>query len=92
MTDIKLSEQKCEACEGGVLPLELAVAKKYVAQVSGWILEEDGRVTLKKFAFKGFYPTMSLLTPWPTLPSKKAITQISSLVIITVILDIRLML
>lgn len=61
MTSAKLSEQKCAACEGGVEPLELAVAQKYAAQVSDWVLEKDAQVILKKFAFKSFYPTMSFI-------------------------------
>lgn len=61
MSSIKLSEQKCEACEGGVVPLELAAAQKLVAQVSGWVLEKDARAILKKYTFKGFYPTMSFI-------------------------------
>lgn len=61
MSDEKLSEQKCEACEGGIEPLELSVAQRYLAQVSGWELDKDARVIIKKYTFKGFYPTMSFI-------------------------------
>jgi 4a-hydroxytetrahydrobiopterin dehydratase len=61
MSNLSLSEQKCEACEGGVAPLELAVAQKYSAQLSGWVLEKDARVILKKYTFKSYYPTMSFI-------------------------------
>ena len=56
-----LSEQKCEACEGGVAPLEPAVAQKYLAQLPGWVLDKDALSIRKNFTFKSFYPTMSFI-------------------------------
>jgi len=40
MTNIHLTEQKCEACEGGVPPLTQAEATALLAQVPEWQLNE----------------------------------------------------
>jgi 4a-hydroxytetrahydrobiopterin dehydratase len=56
-----LSDQKCEACEGGLLPLEAAVVERYSAQTPGWIVSEDNTYIIRKYTFKGFYAVMSFI-------------------------------
>lgn len=57
----ELSEKKCQACEGGVPPVGPQEAKRMLAQVPGWSLDENSKYLFRKFKFKGFYATMSLV-------------------------------
>ncbi|MFQ5843043.1 MAG: 4a-hydroxytetrahydrobiopterin dehydratase [Thermodesulfobacteriota bacterium] len=61
-----LSKQKCEPCEGGILPLSREEAETYRAELQGvskllpgtgsgvgWEISEDGKGLEKVFAFEG---------------------------------------
>ena len=52
MTD--LLKKKCVPCEGGAKPLSRAEAEKYLAEVSGWTLDEKGQKISKEFKFQDF--------------------------------------
>jgi 4a-hydroxytetrahydrobiopterin dehydratase len=57
-----LAERKCKPCEGGVAPLGLAEAQKYLAQVSAaWALTREAHALHREFGFKDFYRTMSFV-------------------------------
>lgn len=56
-----LSEKKCMVCEGGVDPLTKTKAQEMLKEVMGWCLDENNKYIERKFSFKGFYATMSLV-------------------------------
>ena len=58
----ELAERKCQACEGGVPPLERAAAERLLRELAPeWALTADGRALRRAFAFKDFYRTMSFV-------------------------------
>ena len=49
-----LLNKKCIPCEGGVMPLNKEEAKKYLAELSGWTLDEKYTVISKEYKFQDF--------------------------------------
>lgn len=62
MTEEKLTEQKCQACEGGVAPLQRSEAEAMLGQVdSDWEISDDDREIRRDFKFKNFYHTIAFV-------------------------------
>ena len=61
MTELHLTEQKCEACEGGVAPLTLAEAETLRAQTPDWHLSEDGTMLYREYVCANFVAALELL-------------------------------
>ena len=51
---MKLTEMKCDACEGGMPPLNKVEAEVLLKQVPEWKISEDGKELQRKFSFKDF--------------------------------------
>src|SRR3989338_7385342 len=51
---MKLAEQKCEACEGGVAPLNKVEADIILKQIPGWEVSADVKNISRDYAFKNF--------------------------------------
>ena len=49
-----LLNKKCIPCEGGVEPIDTAGAQKYLPDLPGWNLSEDGKKFSKEFKFADF--------------------------------------
>jgi 4a-hydroxytetrahydrobiopterin dehydratase len=49
-----LLNKKCVPCEGGVFSLTREEAEKYLAEVSGWTLDEKTLKISKEYKFKDF--------------------------------------
>jgi 4a-hydroxytetrahydrobiopterin dehydratase len=60
MTDV-LTEQHCEACEGGALPLTHSQAQAFMPEAPGWTLSEDGLLISRDFMFKDFKEAMAFI-------------------------------
>lgn len=58
---MSLIEKKCQACEGGVPPVGPVEAARLLKEIPGWTLDPESKYLERKFTFKGFYPTMSLV-------------------------------
>jgi len=58
---MKLTEQKCVPCEGGVTPFTKTEAEIMLKQVSGWELSEDGKAISKKYKFKDFKEALAFI-------------------------------
>jgi 4a-hydroxytetrahydrobiopterin dehydratase len=57
-----LAARKCRPCEGGMPPLTPAQAAGFLAQVSSdWVLADEARAIVRRFAFRDFYRTMSFV-------------------------------
>ena len=56
-----LAEKTCQACEGGVSPLEAAEAASLQKQVPQWQLDEAHKVITRTFSFKGYYKTIAFV-------------------------------
>lgn len=53
--DMKLTEQKCVPCEGGVEPMTKVDAEAMLAfHLKDWVLSDDAKQISKKYAFKDF--------------------------------------
>ncbi len=52
------ASKKCIACEGGVPPLDKETALKYLAEIPGWNISEDGKNINRIFEFKNFNGSM----------------------------------
>lgn len=56
-----LEEQHCQACEGGVDPLNVEQISALKSQVPDWKVSEDNKSISRKFTFKNFYKTMAFV-------------------------------
>lgn len=57
----KLSEKKCQACEGGAAVLNSQQAQLFLRQIPEWKLSENGKSIFRDFEFKGHLGMMSFL-------------------------------
>lgn len=56
-----LTEQKCVACEGGVIPFNLIEAQVLIKQVPGWELSLDNTKISRKYQFKNFTEALAFV-------------------------------
>lgn len=61
MTNIHLTEQKCEACEGGVPPLTPEEATALQAQVPDWELNEAADLLSRAYECADFAAALTLV-------------------------------
>ena len=62
MTDVCLTEKKCQPCEGGVPPLIEAQARDLMKQLkTGWELLPGAKEIAKEYRFKDFKATMGFV-------------------------------
>ena len=62
MSEPSLREQKCQACEGDVPPLERDQAEQLLASVDDdWALDDEGRSIRRQFKFKNYYHTIAFV-------------------------------
>ena len=62
MAEVKLSDKRCVPCEGGVKPLDRAMAEKLLKQLGDpWKLSADGRQITGTFEFKNYYRTTAFV-------------------------------
>lgn len=54
-----LTKIRCVGCEGGIPALTKEEAAKYLAEVKGWQISDNGKAIFQRFSFKGFYKTMA---------------------------------
>jgi 4a-hydroxytetrahydrobiopterin dehydratase len=55
-----LADRRCVPCEAGTPPLADDVVAQLLAELEGWRLDAEGRLT-KTFAFQGFLPGVQLV-------------------------------
>ncbi len=58
---MRLSEQKCAACEGFAVAFHQDYATKMMEQIPGWTLAPDAKSISRRFEFKGFNKVMMFL-------------------------------
>lgn len=56
----ELSSMKCKPCEGGMPPLTVDEAGKFLTQLSGWELVEGSKIR-KEFKFKNFLASLDFV-------------------------------
>lgn len=66
-----LTEKHCKACEGGVAAMTLAAAKKELAKLDQWSINEAGIEIFKEFKFKDFYRTMAFVNAVAYIANKE---------------------
>lgn len=57
----KLTEQKCEACEGGVMPLNKKEADILVGQIPGWEVTADASGISRHYTFRNFQEALDFV-------------------------------
>jgi 4a-hydroxytetrahydrobiopterin dehydratase len=58
----ELTAQRCEPCEGGVMPMTREEAERLMDRLNeDWSLTEDGTEIHRDFFFKGFNKTMGFV-------------------------------
>ena len=45
--DTNLEDKFCEPCRGGVAPLGISEAQRFLSELSGWDLRDDGKKIYK---------------------------------------------
>lgn len=58
---MKLTEQKCMACEGGVIPFSVEEAIVLLGQVPGWLLLDDKKTISKEYLWKDFKEALAFV-------------------------------
>lgn len=56
---MNLTEQKCEACEGGVIPLNMTEAEILLKQTPGWEVAADAKHISRAYVFKNFVEALA---------------------------------
>ncbi|MBI4356793.1 MAG: 4a-hydroxytetrahydrobiopterin dehydratase [Gammaproteobacteria bacterium] len=56
-----LITQKCQACEGLVHPLTPEQVQELLVEVTGWQVEQNGKVLARTFPFKNYFHTMAFV-------------------------------
>ncbi len=56
-----LTDKKCVPCEGGTLPMAKPEADKYMAEVLGWAMADDGKSIRREFSFADFRASMAFV-------------------------------
>lgn len=59
MTSCKLSERRCQPCEGGVAPLDAATSAHLLADLPGWT--KEGEQIARAFVFADHYEAMAFV-------------------------------
>ncbi len=58
---IELTKQKCEACEGGVIPLNAVEAGILLKQITGWEVSADTKSISSQYVFKDFNESLAFV-------------------------------
>ena len=61
MTETKLSQKHCVACEGIGKALEANRAKEMLRSIPGWKIDPAGKKIIKKFQMKNFMAAVRLI-------------------------------
>lgn len=56
-----LLNKKCVPCEGGTKPITKEESQKYLAEVPGWAVIEDGKKISKEFIFPDFLQAIKFI-------------------------------
>ena len=58
---MKLTEQKCVACEGNVTPFNREEVDILLKQIPGWELSNDGKTVSKKYIYTNFIEALEFI-------------------------------
>jgi 4a-hydroxytetrahydrobiopterin dehydratase len=58
---MNLTEQKCVACEGGVIPFDKEEAEILLRQVPGWEMSSDAKTITKSYVFGDFKQALAFV-------------------------------
>lgn len=62
MTSERLTEQKCQACEGGTPPLTSAEVERLLAEIDdAWSHDADAAALRREFRFRNFHHTIGFV-------------------------------
>jgi len=56
-----LAAKSCTPCRGGIPPLTIGEAERYLAQSPGWDLLDDGRKIQRTYRFKNFREALTFV-------------------------------
>lgn len=69
---MSLVTKTCIPCKGGVDPLSRAAAERYLGEVPGWQLSEDGRRIYREYKFKNFVQALEFVNRVGELAEREA--------------------
>ncbi len=58
---LSLQPQHCVPCTGKLAPLQRSESLQFVAEVSGWVLDEENKSIWREFAFKDFQAALAFI-------------------------------
>lgn len=58
---MNLSNKKCVPCEGGTKPMTKEESEKYLAEVAGWEIADDGKKISRTFERKDFISALAFI-------------------------------
>ncbi len=56
-----LEDKFCEPCRGGVAPLGISDAQRFLSELSGWDLRDEGKKIYKEYKFSNFVETLEFV-------------------------------
>ncbi|MBR85987.1 MAG: pterin-4-alpha-carbinolamine dehydratase [Rhodospirillaceae bacterium] len=59
--DTNLEDKFCEPCRGGVAPLGISEAQRFLSELSGWDLRDEGKKIYKEYKFSNFVETLEFV-------------------------------
>lgn len=69
---MNLAAKTCLPCKGGVDPLSRADAERYLGEIPGWQLSEDGRRIHREYRFKNFVQAIEFVNKVGALAEQEA--------------------
>ncbi|MCO6440200.1 MAG: 4a-hydroxytetrahydrobiopterin dehydratase [Nitrococcus mobilis] len=69
---MSLAAKTCLPCKGGVDPLSRADAERYLSEIPGWQLSEDGRRIHREYKFKNFVQALAFVNKVGELAEREA--------------------
>ncbi|HLF18447.1 MAG TPA: 4a-hydroxytetrahydrobiopterin dehydratase [Candidatus Omnitrophota bacterium] len=58
---MKLTDRKCEPCEGKTTPFTKAEAQSYLKQTPGWQMDEAGKIISRLYITKNFVAAVNFI-------------------------------
>ncbi len=60
-TEQDLASRQCTPCKGGAPAMTRTEAQTGLSRLTGWELNEDGKMICRRFRFKNFHQTMDFI-------------------------------
>lgn len=69
---MSLAAKTCIPCKGGVDPLSREAAERYLGEIPGWQISEDGRRIHREYKFKNFVQAIEFINKVGEIAEREA--------------------